>query len=38
MNMTVLTIPYNDEVIFVRRKFTLESFLKRIRPASSETQ
>jgi len=38
MDMTGLTIPHNDEVIFVRRKLTLKSFLKRIRLAGSEAQ
>jgi hypothetical protein len=27
MDMTVLTIPHNDEVIFVRRQLTSKSFL-----------
>jgi len=37
MDMATLTIPYDDEVVFVRRQLALQSFLKRIRLASSET-
>jgi hypothetical protein len=38
MDMAGLTIPHNDEVIFVRRQLTLKSFLKRIRLAGSKAQ
>ena len=38
MDMTALAIPNHDEIIFVGRQFTLQSFLERVRFTSSETQ
>jgi hypothetical protein len=37
MNMTALTIPHNNKVIFVRRQLASESLLERIRSAGSKT-